>query len=98
MTKFEVRFAIEVRAETPQQAAIIARDMLLDPDTELHADAHAYEYYKPAEDWFPCEDEGVSFCFGDVGAWKQTYGGVLKPYRGPSVRPIESIPWRRVKT
>ena len=38
--KFEVRFAVEVRASSPEQAAAIARDMLLDLDTELHANVH----------------------------------------------------------
>jgi hypothetical protein len=36
--KYEVRFAVEVRASPPEQAAVVARDMLLDPDTELCAD------------------------------------------------------------
>ena len=36
--KYEVRFAVEVRASSPEQAAVVARDMLLDPDTELCAD------------------------------------------------------------
>jgi hypothetical protein len=30
MTKFEVRFVIDVVASSPEQAATIARDMLLD--------------------------------------------------------------------
>jgi hypothetical protein len=63
--KYEVRFHIDVYAHSPEKAAEIARDMLLDPDTELTANVHQYEYYAPAEDWFPRENEGVWAHFGD---------------------------------
>jgi hypothetical protein len=92
IAKFEVRFTVEVIASSPEQAATIAHDMVLDPDAPVHADVHAFEYYEPADDWFPCEDHGVSVWFGDV---RFTYGGVIKPYAGASVRPAECIEWTR---
>ena len=93
--KYEVRFAIDVRASSPEQAATIARDMVLDPDTELHADVHEYEYYEPAEDWFPCVDHGVLVYFGDI--WPRHYilGGDIKKYAGSDVRPVESVAYSR---
>jgi hypothetical protein len=94
VSKFEVRFAIDVVASSPEQAATIARDMLLDLDTELHADVHEYEYHEPAEDWFPCEDHGVAVYFGDIRP-AYIYGGAVKPYRGSGVQPVESVAWTR---
>jgi hypothetical protein len=97
--KFEVRFAIEVHASSPEQAAAIARDMMLDPDTQLHGEVRAFEYYEPGEAWFPCEDSGVSVYFGDTGSMTHaTYGGDAKPYAGGSVRPGHSVAWIRLKT
>jgi hypothetical protein len=92
--KYEVRFALEVRASSPEQAATIARDMLLDLDTGLCADVHAYEYCKPADDWFPSEDCGVWFAFGDRRP-DFIYGGEIEPYRGSGVQPVESCAWAR---
>jgi hypothetical protein len=97
MAQFEVRFTVEVRASSPEQAASIARDMLLDPDTQLHGDVHAFEYYEPAEAWFPCEDHGVSVYFGDRRSMAYIYGGNIKPYAGAGVRPVECVAWERVR-
>jgi hypothetical protein len=94
MSKFEVRFAIDVVASSPEQAAAIARDMPLDPDTQLHANANAYEYHEPAEEWFPCGDHGVLVYFGDPRP-DYIYGGDTKPCRGSGVRPVESVAWKR---
>ena len=47
--KFEVRFEVEVHASSPEQAAAIARDMMLDPDTQVHGGVHAFEYCEPAK-------------------------------------------------
>ena len=77
--KFEVHFTVEAPASSPEQAAAIARDMLLDPDTWLHAEVRAFEYYEPAEDWFPCEGRGVSVYFGDIRSMAYIYGGDVKP-------------------
>jgi hypothetical protein len=100
MQKFEVRFLIEVRAASPEQAATIARDMLLDPDSDMHADVHPIEYYKAADDYFPVEGRGWSVYFGDSGseARNQTYGGPKKPYKGASARPSNCVAWGAVKT
>ena len=95
--KFEVRFEIDVEALSPEQAATIARDMLLDPDTWLMGNVRAYQFHEPADDWFPCEDKGVSVYFGDQWPRHYSYGGAIKPYVGPGVRPIDSIAWTRVK-
>ena len=58
MTTYTVRFEIEVHAATPEQAATIARDMLLDPDVLTHADVFPMEYVEEADDWFPTYERG----------------------------------------
>lgn len=58
MRKFLIVFEINVEAETPGQASIIARDILLNPDASLIADVHEYEYNKDAWDWFANMDAG----------------------------------------
>jgi hypothetical protein len=58
MPRYEVRFEIDVVASSPEQAAIAARDILLNPDTSTTADIHEYKYYKPADDWFVDCDRG----------------------------------------
>jgi hypothetical protein len=40
---YEVEFKIEVCASSPEQAARIARDMLLDPDARLACDVRRFE-------------------------------------------------------
>jgi hypothetical protein len=95
--KFEVRFAIDVEAPSPEQAATLVRDMFLDPDTWLTGDVRAHEFCEEADDWFPSEDRGVSVYFGDLWPRHYIYGGVTKPYVSPGVRPVDSIAWTRVK-
>lgn len=56
--KYTVEFKIEVDAATPRQAAIVARDMMLDVDTRLHVDIYPHEFIEEAQDWFPIEDHG----------------------------------------
>jgi len=58
MTTYTVRFEIEVHAETPKQAAMIARDIMLDPDESLHVDVFPMEYVEEADDWFPTHKRG----------------------------------------
>lgn len=58
MRKFLVVFEIDVEAKTPEKAAVIARDVLLDPSISLLADVHEYEYNEEAWDWFANMDAG----------------------------------------
>ena len=97
---FEVRFAIEAHASSPEQAAAIARDMMLDPDTQLHGDRGArLRVLRASGGHEPCEDNGVSVYFGDIGSRTHaTYGGDSKPYAGSGVRPVLSVAWVRAKT
>ena len=41
----------EVMAKTPEQAATIARDIMLDPDSEFPVDVHKIVYVEDADDW-----------------------------------------------
>jgi hypothetical protein len=68
MPKYEVRFEIDVVASSPEQAAIAARDILLNPDTSIMANVHEYKYHKPADDWFADCDIGwcADFRYGGV--------------------------------
>lgn len=67
MPKYEVRFEIDVEASSPDKAVITARDMLLDPQQHVVADVYEYEYYEPADDWFPNHDRGWYADFGKDG-------------------------------
>jgi hypothetical protein len=65
--KYAVVFEIEVDASSPERAATIARDSLLNPNVSIHADVHEYKYYGPADDWFPERDEGWQADFDERG-------------------------------
>ena len=81
MQKFEVVLELEIRAETPAQAATIARDMMLDPCQELLCDVHEYERVEEADDWFPDRKHGWQARF-------DKHGGV---------RPTDMIAWHRME-
>jgi hypothetical protein len=85
---YEVRFEIEVRAPSPEQAARIVRDMLLDPDARLACDVRPLEYIAEAEDWFPAVDHGTMVYFGD-----HRHGRVS----ADPVRPSDSVAYETVK-
>lgn len=80
---YEVTFKIEVPGRTPEEAAKIARDMLLDPDTNLAADVRKLYWHEDACDWFPNEDEGMNAYFGDYHRRNR--------YRGAGPAPVETI-------
>jgi len=82
MQKFEVVLELEIRAETPAQAATIARDMMLDPHQELLCDVHDYEHIKEADDWFPNHRHG----------WQARFD------KRSGVRPADMIEWYQVET
>ena len=67
---FTVRCDIEVCAETPEQAARIARDIMLDPTAKLYADVLPHEYVEEAEEWFATSDHGWSVYYGEHGHHK----------------------------
>jgi hypothetical protein len=50
---YEVECKIEVRASSPEQAAIIARDMMLDPDARLCLDVYPFECIEAAGESYP---------------------------------------------
>jgi hypothetical protein len=77
MQKFEVVLELEIRAETPEQAATIARDMMLDPCQPLLCDVHPFERIEEADDWFPDRKRGWQARF-------DKHGGV---------RPADMIAW-----
>lgn len=67
MTTYTVRFELEIEAATPKQAVTIMRDILLNPDSQVHADVFPMEYVEAAEDWFHTEKYGWYAWFeGDV--------------------------------
>jgi hypothetical protein len=58
MTTYTVQLEIEIEAETPRQAAMIARDIMLDVDAKVKVDVFPMEYVEAAEDWFPTHKRG----------------------------------------
>ena len=64
MKIFTVAFEVEVRAETPQQAATIARDTLLDPDGNVTANIYPHELCSD-DDYHPTSDHGWFVYFRD---------------------------------
>jgi hypothetical protein len=67
MPRYEVVCSLEVYASTPEKAARVARDMMLDPESVIRVDAHLYTYNEAADDWFPNYRYGWSASFyGDT--------------------------------
>jgi hypothetical protein len=64
---FVVRFEIEVRAATPEQAAVLARDRMLDPDAPMSMDI--LPMVEIAGDLFSVDDEG----------WQARFSKGVKP-------------------
>jgi hypothetical protein len=58
MATYTVRFEIEINAATPLQAATIARDMMLDPDSKVHVDIFPMEWIEEAEEYHPTHKRG----------------------------------------
>ena len=80
MKKFEVVLSLEIKADTPERAAVIARDMMLNADETLLMDVYPFEYIKEAEEWHPTHKWG----------WQARFE------RRGSVRPSGMIEWYRV--
>jgi len=66
---YSVRFEVEVRAATPEQAATIARDIMLDPTAQISVDVFPMEYVEAADEWFPTEKHG----------WYASFDGSVHP-------------------
>jgi hypothetical protein len=81
MPRYEVTFELDIEASSPEQAAVIARDRMLDPDETLFADIHEYAYCADADDWFPDDGHG----------WQARFE---KP---PGVRPSAMIAFERLR-
>jgi len=77
MQKFEVVLELEIKAETPEQAATIARDMMLNPDEELLFDVHPMSYDEAFDGYLPNRKVGWQARFEKRG----------------SVRPSDMINW-----
>jgi hypothetical protein len=91
---YEVVVKLEVMAKTPEQAATIARDIMLDPDSEFHADVHKIIFCEEAWDSFPDHSRGWQVSFGGTyHEWQPN--GMVRVTRKYSVTPLESIRSRR---
>lgn len=93
---YVVRVEVRVHASTPGEAARVARDMMLDPDTRLTANVHATYWHDEAGDLFAREDHGWWVYFGDGWPTHQILGGEIEPYDGHSVWPSKCVEWQRV--
>jgi hypothetical protein len=62
-----VVWEIELEAKSPEHAATIARDMMLDPDERMLLDVHPLAYHREAEDWFPDRTRGWQARFEKSG-------------------------------
>jgi hypothetical protein len=93
---YQVVLELEVMAKTPEQAATIARDIMLDPDSEFAVDVHKIVYVADADDWMPDTDHGWQERFG--GIFHEHFpGGLVRITRKYSVTPTQSIGWERAK-
>lgn len=61
---FEVVYRTEISASTAKKAAIVARDMMLDPEIKLHVDVYPTEYLDVIDDWVPITTRGWFVSFG----------------------------------
>jgi hypothetical protein len=91
---YQVVVELEVMAKTPEQAATIARDIMLNPDSDFRADVHKIVYVEDADDWMPDHDEGWQMSFGGV-YYEHFPNGLTRVTRKYSVTPTMSIAWRR---
>lgn len=55
---YTVRIEMDVRAKGPEEAAVVARDALLNPDARILIDVHPQKYIKEADEFFPDDDRG----------------------------------------
>jgi hypothetical protein len=84
---YEVECKIEVRASSPEQAASIARDMMLDPDSRLFFHVYPFEYVEAAGESHPTGEHGWAAYFGDWHGKR-----AVDP-----VRPTDCVAWVRAK-
>lgn len=88
--RFMVEFQIEVKASSPEKAATVARDMLLDPSTDIMAEVYQRTWVEGADEWLPDPDHGWTVRFNMPRPGQ-------KPPASPVV-PTECIEWVRLKT
>ncbi len=72
-TVFKVVYEMEVSASTPQIAARVVRDMLLDPGQDCLVDVLPMEYVEGPDDWFPVSERGWQIRFEGDNPFDQTY-------------------------
>lgn len=77
---------IEVCASSPEMAARIARDLMMDPTASIQMDVLPMEYVKDADDWMPDDDHG----------WSIWFGHRLKQATNP-MQPTECVEWVKAK-
>jgi hypothetical protein len=101
---YQVVLELEVMAKTPDQAATIARDIMLDPDSEFAVDVHKIVWCEEAWDSFPDHDTGTQCRFG--GIYHEHFPnnpgdppGALRVRvtRKYSVRPTDSVGWKKAE-
>lgn len=56
--RFKVVYEMEISASTPEIAAMVVRDMMLDPTQSCHVDVFPTEYVEGPDDWFPVSERG----------------------------------------
>jgi hypothetical protein len=66
---YTVRFDVEVKASSPEQAATTARDILLNTDIRVIADVFPFVYIEEAEEWHHTEVRG----------WWVEFDGAVRP-------------------
>ena len=67
MPKFEVVVEIDVTASSPERAATMVRDALIDPESDLFMRIHPYVWCDEADDEFPTEMHGWEARFENGG-------------------------------
>lgn len=78
MPHYYLKLAMEILADSPEHAATIGRDRMLDPMEPLVFDIHPTEYEDPPDEWLPIMHRG----------WNALYCG-----NHPAVRPCQFIEW-----
>ena len=83
MQRYVIMFELEVLSDSPEHAAMIGRDIMLDPFEAAKFDVHETEWDGFFGEWMPDMEHG----------WQARYCG-----NHPAVKPCQMIEWQRLKT